>query len=1065
MLNPEGNRKITSVQYYDGLGRETQNVQNGINATLSQTNYIQQEYDAEGRAHKLWLPIPGTTLGYNSALTSQATDPAAYSQTSYDAINRVVFVSTPGSDMAGRGKSTEYTTNSANSVKRYRATDSGLSQDGYYPAGTLSGMKITDEDGRTFEVFKDMLGSVVLERRAANYNTYYVYDNLHQLRFVLSPQYQYSGHKAIYAYEYRYDNRGNVVKKILPQCEYIQYWYDQADRLTFMQDANLRSKGMYRFFLYDSVGRLTIQGLSTTAKRSYNGVDYIPVTSFVPTTSGISGTGYVVNVQGLVDSNSIIEITNYYDNYDFFSAACLSNFSFASASVQNVQGLKTGTIIKASNGSSLYSVMYYNERGLLTETKTAGLDNTMESSMTQYTFSNKPEESTFSLMRGSLLLFDATATNTYGNTFDKLREANLSVTSGMVSADVCVGSFLYDNIGRINRINRTSNAGAIEYEYDVRGWMTSITTKDFSEELFYADNQLGSPLYNGDISALRWKDAGYKPDHQNMKYRGYTFTYDDLNRLTTAVYGEGPNLSTNKNRYNESVERYDDNGNIQELSRRGLKQNGIYGTIDNLTIHLDGNQIKEVKDVAERVTRPGTLDFDNGNNGDWYQYQYNECGALVSDANRGIALIEYDDNNYPQRVQFTNGNVTKYVYTSTGIKLRTVHYTAVPNITVPIGTKRILTLGPNGDVLSADTTDYHSGLLLTNGQPSIYLYDGGYCSLRSPSGNQAISFHYYNRDHQGNIRVVVNATTGSVEQVTNYYPFGTVYSDSTTHNPGFQKFKFNGKELDLTHGLNTYDYGARLFDPILERWDRMDPLCEKFYCISPYAYCLNNPIKLLDLQGEEPTTYEAALMAKHVYDEDVKLSGGWQLSKTQYAAFKNNQSGFKSSLYERTAKGVTEYAYVTAGTEDFMDYKEDALQLIGNSTQYKESIDNARTLSAQFSNAELTFVGHSLGGGLAAANALATDRNAITFNAAALTNSTKGKLHLPNSTTNGRIFNVVVKGEIVNHLQSKAGLKLEGGAYTLDAQYLPGNNIVNTALRILNHKIDTVIKKIEEENK
>lgn len=114
---------------------------------------------------------------------------------------------------------------------------------------------------------------------------------------------------------------------------------------------------------------------------------------------------------------------------------------------------------------------------------------------------------------------------------------------------------------------------------------------------------------------------------------------------------------------------------------------------------------------------------------------------------------------------------------------------------------------------------------------------------------------------------------------------------------------------------------------------------------------------------------------------------------------------------------------------------------------------------------DLSFVGHSLGGGLAAANALATDRNAITFNAAALTNSTKGKLHLPNSTTNGRIFNVVVKGEIVNHLQSKAGLKLEGGAYTLDAQYLPGNNIVNTALRILNHKIDTVIKKIEEENK
>lgn len=107
----------------------------------------------------------------------------------------------------------------------------------------------------------------------------------------------------------------------------------------------------------------------------------------------------------------------------------------------------------------------------------------------------------------------------------------------------------------------------------------------------------------------------------------------------------------------------------------------------------------------------------------------------------------------------------------------------------------------------------------------------------------------------------------------------------------------------------------------------------------------------------------------------------------------------------------------------------------------------------------------SLGGGLAAANALATDRNAITFNAAALTNSTKNNLRLPYSTTNGRIFNIIVKGEIVNYLQSKAGLKLEGGVYTLDAKYCPGNNAINTIQRIRNHQIDTVIEKIEKEKR
>lgn len=51
------------------------------------------------------------------------------------------------------------------------------------------------------------------------------------------------------------------------------------------------------------------------------------------------------------------------------------------------------------------------------------------------------------------------------------------------------------------------------------------------------------------------------------------------------------------------------------------------------------------------------------------------------------------------------------------------------------------------------------------------------------------------------------------------------------------------------HGLNTYDYGARQSDPILGRWDRIDPLCEKYYSTSPYAYCNNNSVNAIDPDG------------------------------------------------------------------------------------------------------------------------------------------------------------------------------------------------------------------------
>ena len=61
----------------------------------------------------------------------------------------------------------------------------------------------------------------------------------------------------------------------------------------------------------------------------------------------------------------------------------------------------------------------------------------------------------------------------------------------------------------------------------------------------------------------------------------------------------------------------------------------------------------------------------------------------------------------------------------------------------------------------------------------------------------------------------------------------------------------NGKEFDNMYGLNTYDYGARQYNPVTGRWDRMDPLCEKYYPTSPFAYCANNPINVIDPDGNE----------------------------------------------------------------------------------------------------------------------------------------------------------------------------------------------------------------------
>jgi RHS repeat-associated protein len=102
------------------------------------------------------------------------------------------------------------------------------------------------------------------------------------------------------------------------------------------------------------------------------------------------------------------------------------------------------------------------------------------------------------------------------------------------------------------------------------------------------------------------------------------------------------------------------------------------------------------------------------------------------------------------------------------------------------------------------------------------------------------------KDLQGNNRVVINSS-GAVQETNHYYPFGGVFASTGNVQP----YKYNGKELDTKKDLNWYDYGARHYDASLGRWFVVDPLVEKYYGLSPYTYCYNNPIRFVDPNGQD----------------------------------------------------------------------------------------------------------------------------------------------------------------------------------------------------------------------
>ncbi|MSL31213.1 RHS repeat-associated core domain-containing protein, partial [Escherichia coli] len=275
--------------------------------------------------------------------------------------------------------------------------------------------------------------------------------------------------------------------------------------------------------------------------------------------------------------------------------------------------------------------------------------------------------------------------------------------------------------------------------------------------------------------------------------------------------------------YDEQITGYDKNGNMLGLKRYGpISANG-YGLIDNLSVTLDGNQLVSVNDAATVSAFNNGFDFKDGSK-QATEYFYDDNGSLIKDLNKKNTNIQYNCLHLPDRVEFEDGSSISYLYDAAGIKLRVVHSTAG----------------------KTTTTDYCGSVIYENGNPKTILTEAGFVSLNDNK------YHYYLQDHQGNNRVVADQN-GNVEEINHYYPFGGIFANTSSNQP----YKYNGKEWDKEYGLNWYDYGARMYDPALGRWHVVDPSSEKYYGVTPYAYCNNNPIKNIDLDGRDWYLHEA----------------------------------------------------------------------------------------------------------------------------------------------------------------------------------------------------------------
>ena len=423
-----------------------------------------------------------------------------------------------------------------------------------------------------------------------------------------------------------------------------------------------------------------------------------------------------------------------------------------------------------------------------------------------YTFTDKPATVTHTHAASG----KTTRTEVHAYSYDHA-DRLLKVEHTLGGTNVTLAAYGYDNFGRLqSKSLHGSSTNKLTYAYNVRNWLTGISGSKFTQNLYYNTGN-GTARYNGSISSMTWK-AG-----NESTVRGYKFTYDGLDRLLNATYGETAGINANTDRFSENVTAYDKNGNIKTLQRYGQTAASGYGLIDNLTFTLASNLLNRVDDAAAASAYGGGFEFKDGVK-QANEYTYDSNGNLTKDLNKGISTITYNVLNLPNMVTFSDGSTIAYTYGADGTKLKTVHKTGS----------------------TTTTTDYCGNVVYENGVQKLLLTDEGYVTLSDSK------YHYYLKDHQGNNRVVINQS-GTVEETNHYYPFGGVFANTGNTQP----YKYNGKEFDGKKGVNLYDYGARHYDAALGRFTTVDSLAEKHYSESLYTYCYSNPINCIDPNGKD----------------------------------------------------------------------------------------------------------------------------------------------------------------------------------------------------------------------
>ncbi|BDD05643.1 RHS repeat-associated core domain-containing protein [Aureibacter tunicatorum] len=454
-------------------------------------------------------------------------------------------------------------------------------------------------------------------------------------------------------------------------------------------------------------------------------------------------------------------------------------------------------------------------------------------------------------------------------------------------------AYRYDQLNRIiassslqhtgnGQFSKQSKAYDTEYSYDPNGNIMTLNRYNYHGVL---DNELVYNYYDGtnQLSSVT-----------NGKYH---VTTPDYNPLDHKIYNQG-----------ELPTQTDHVAKITATGSSYANSQGVYTKLkagDYIDFAPDFNAAEgsnlEAYVEALEGTPKGLPDQEHEN------YVYDKIGNLIEDKSEGVT-IDWTVQGKVKAIRKSDGTKLLFNYDATGnrvsktkITLRSHKY--LPSEVLPgMNPSRNYT-GSVRNVYRHDMTRYYrdasGNVLATETQQSRYTWEAEYYNNdRGPStlwGQEAYQYpdresiahtiyggssrlgeytggvasgtkelghrQYELSNHLGNVLAVVSdkmsildgEREAEVLSTSDYYPFGLQMIGRTFDSGGY-RYGFNGKEKDQNGewGSQTnYDYGFRIYNPVIAKFLSVDPLTADYPWFSPYHFAGNTPIMAIDIDGLE----------------------------------------------------------------------------------------------------------------------------------------------------------------------------------------------------------------------